>query len=274
MSEYQFVDFRAVDAPVSEDNLKFMCKQSSRAEIDEWRFVNEYNFGDFHGDAEGMLRRGYDAHLHYANFGIRKLVFRLPQGLPCDKRTFNRYAVPYGITWTKDKRGTGGLLTIEPEADAGTYEDDIDAEPFLDRLLPLREMLIGGDLRPLFLAWLACNYDDEEKLPPIPAGLNEMNGSLKAFAEFYEIPTNVIRGAAAESSPAPRVADKKKVVHNWAAKQTRAVLEKTVTELLVKGTAAERSRIMAEIRKAAGTTPWPMASSAATLGDLRSTAKV
>jgi hypothetical protein len=274
MSEYQFIDFRAVDGPVSEDNLDFMCEQSSRAEIDEWRFVNEYNFGDFHGDAEEMLRRGYDAHLHYANFGIRKLVFRLPQGLPCDKRTFNKYAVSDNVAWTKDKRGTGGLLTIEPESDAGTYEDDIDAAGLLDRLLPLREMLIGGDLRPLFLAWLAFSYDDDEKLPPVPAGLNEMTAALQALAEFYEIPVALIQAAAAESSPAPRVADQKKLVRDWAAKQSRVALEKSVAELLVKNSAAARAKIMAEIRGDAGSTSWPTTSSAATLGELRSTAKV
>lgn len=33
-----------------------------------------------------MMRRGYDVHLHYANFGVRKLMFRLPQGLPMNQR--------------------------------------------------------------------------------------------------------------------------------------------------------------------------------------------
>lgn len=82
MSEYQYVAFRAIDGPVSEKNLEFMQEQSSRAEITAWSFENEYNFGDFHGDEMEMLRRGYDLHLHYANFGTRKLLIRLPNGLP------------------------------------------------------------------------------------------------------------------------------------------------------------------------------------------------
>ena len=78
MSEYQYVAFRATDGPVSVKNLEYMRRQSSRAEVTPWSFDNEYHFGDFRGNAEEMLRRGYDLHLHYANFGIRKLVIRLP----------------------------------------------------------------------------------------------------------------------------------------------------------------------------------------------------
>ena len=77
MSEYQVVAFRAIDGPVSEKNLTYMRGQSSRAEITAWSFDNVYQFGDFHGNAREMLRRGYDIHLHYANFGIRRLLIRL-----------------------------------------------------------------------------------------------------------------------------------------------------------------------------------------------------
>ena len=82
MSEYQYVAFRAIDKAVSEKNLAYMRRQSSRAEITPWSFENEYHYGDFHGNAVEMLRRGYDIHLHYANFGIRTLLVRLPSGFP------------------------------------------------------------------------------------------------------------------------------------------------------------------------------------------------
>src|SRR5262245_44789187 len=49
MSEYQYIGFRAIDGPVSEKNLEFMHKQSSRAEITPWTFENEYQYGDFRG---------------------------------------------------------------------------------------------------------------------------------------------------------------------------------------------------------------------------------
>src|SRR5947208_3224444 len=102
MSEHQFVDFVAVDRPVSPKNLAFMRQQSTRAEISEWRFTNEYHFGDFRGNATAMLRRGYDVHLHYANFGIRRIMFRLPEGLPCEKGEFADYAVEPCLRWDPD----------------------------------------------------------------------------------------------------------------------------------------------------------------------------
>ena len=79
MSEFQYIGFRAIDGPVTEKNLAFMRRQSSRAEITPWSFDNEYHYGDFHGDAAAMLRRGYDFYLHYANFGTRTLMIRLPR---------------------------------------------------------------------------------------------------------------------------------------------------------------------------------------------------
>jgi hypothetical protein len=85
MIKYQHVSFRAIDGPVSEENLEFMRQQSSRAEITPWSFDNEYHYGDFRSKAAEMLRRGYDFHFHYANFGARKLMIRLPNGLPDPK---------------------------------------------------------------------------------------------------------------------------------------------------------------------------------------------
>jgi hypothetical protein len=67
MSEYQYVEFRAVDRPLNGEELEFAHSQSTRAEITPWSFTNEYHFGDFHGDVHKLLRGGYDVYLHYAN---------------------------------------------------------------------------------------------------------------------------------------------------------------------------------------------------------------
>src|SRR5713226_10457005 len=103
MSEYQYIAFRAVDSPVSEKNLEYMRRQSTRAEITPWSFDNEYQYGDFRGDAVEMLRRGYDLHLHYANFGIRKLLIRLPNGLP-DSKGAEPYFGKDALQFAKDKK--------------------------------------------------------------------------------------------------------------------------------------------------------------------------
>lgn len=51
MSEYQYVSFRAIDKPVGAENLEYMERQSSSAEITPWSFDNEYHYGDFGGNA-------------------------------------------------------------------------------------------------------------------------------------------------------------------------------------------------------------------------------
>ena len=80
MSEYKWIEFRAIESPLDADAVEFMNTQSSRAEIDQWRFANEYNFGSFRGDSREMLRRGYDLFVHYANFGCRSLYMRFGDG--------------------------------------------------------------------------------------------------------------------------------------------------------------------------------------------------
>lgn len=117
MSEYQFVHFLATDRPLDDQQLEFMRRQSTRATITRWDFSNEYHFGNFHGHAREMLQRGYDVHLHYANFGIRRLMIRLPAGLPYDRRTFKAFRVPDGLEWHRAET----LARIRDEAQRATW---------------------------------------------------------------------------------------------------------------------------------------------------------
>lgn len=47
MGEYQYLEFRAVDRPLTSSELEYAHQQSTRAEISKWSFTNEYHFGDF-----------------------------------------------------------------------------------------------------------------------------------------------------------------------------------------------------------------------------------
>jgi hypothetical protein len=273
MSEYQFVHFLAIDRPLDERQLGFMEQQSSRAEITPLEFANEYQFGDFHGNAREMLRRGYDIHLHYANFGVRRLWIRLPAGLPCDRRTFNAFRVEHCLEWIADKKGHGGILEIEPEADAGTFEEDLfDIDELLPIIAPIRELLIGGDLRSLYLAWLACSYDDEAMEPPVPAGLGKLPPAMKAMAAFYELSDDVIAAAALCSPPAPKSTDAAQRLKDWIAKQGQNELRELVGRLLGGDAAATRSETLARIRDEAGAGAWPLAEPTRTLAQLRESA--
>lgn len=108
MSEYQYIEFRAVDRPLTDAELAFAEKQSTRTEISRWSFRNEYRYGDFRGDVSGLLRHGYDVYLHYGNFGARTAAFRLPAGLPFPKAVWSRYIG----TWTPSARSWSSSASI------------------------------------------------------------------------------------------------------------------------------------------------------------------
>lgn len=273
MSEYQFIHFLAIDRPLDDEQLEFMERQSTRAEITRWAFTNEYHFGDFHGDAREMLRRGYDIHLHYANFGIRLLMIRLPAGLPCDRRTFNAFRAESGIQWIADKKGKGGILEIQPEADAGTFDEDLfDVEELLPEIAQVRDLLIGGDLRALYLAWLATCEDEDSMEPPVPAGLGKLTPSLEAMAGFYAVDEDLIAAAAQRSPPPPKATDAEETLKTWIAKQSPGKLRELVEQLLTKDAGASRAEILSRIRDETGASTWPIAEPTRTWAQLHEAA--
>jgi hypothetical protein len=61
MSEYQYYEFVAVDGPISDEGMRYAEGCSSRAEVSRMRWRNVYDFGDFRGKVETLLKY-YDAH--------------------------------------------------------------------------------------------------------------------------------------------------------------------------------------------------------------------
>jgi hypothetical protein len=278
MSEYQYVDFRAIDAPVSEKNLKFMRRQSSRAEITSWSFDNEYHFGDFHGNAEEMLRRGYDFHFHYANFGIRKLMIRLPNGLP-DAGAAEPYFDVESFYFLKDKQGRGGILCVEPFFDPGDLDDIWEPGALFDHLLPLRAEILDGDLRPLYLAHLAVTCDnnhdpDEEQDAPVPAGLEKPTDAQLALAELYSVSKALI-AAAAENSPAlPKRKGSENQFEAWLQRQPETTKTAWLAQLIADPKSAVRQAMLAEFQKSQTTPPWPTVSLDRTISELKAAAEI
>jgi len=261
MSEYQYVGFRAIDRPVSEENLEYMRGQSSRAEITPLAFDNEYHFGDFHGDALEMLRRGYDIHLHYANYGIRKLLIRFPHGLP-DDGAAKPYFVEDSLRFLKDKQGQSGTLCIQPYHESGDLEDLWDVGKIIDRLAPLRAEILDGDLRPLYLAHLAIACDsehdpEETKESPVPAGLGELTGAQCALAELYDLSDALIAAAARDVPPLPSQGDLRNQHAEWLHGQSQATKDAWLAQLMSDPRSTARMEILAAFRKSRNVPAWP-----------------
>ena len=90
MSEYQYYEFLALDKPLTDRQRAELRKLSSRAEITATRFVNEYHYGDFRGSPGKLMERYFDAFCYLANWGTRRLMFRLPRAL-LDAEVARRY---------------------------------------------------------------------------------------------------------------------------------------------------------------------------------------
>lgn len=276
MSEYQYVAFRAIDRPVSERNLEYMRRQSSRAEITPWSFDNEYHYGDFRGNVVEMLRRGYDIHLHYANFGIRKLLIRLPHGLP-DTRELKPYVAKDSLRFLKDRKGPGGILCVEPFNEAGDLDELWEIDAILDRLVPLRAEILDGDLRPLYIAHLAVacegEHDPEEtRVAPVPASLGAHSDAQSGLAELYGLSDELIAAAAQESPPMPARVGSATHYTEWLRGQRETTKNTWLAALMADPTSAVRAEILAKYRTDLSMPTWPTTRPNRTIAQLHAAA--
>ena len=84
-------------------------------------------------------------------------------------------------------------------------------EGWLDALLPLRDDILRGDYRALYLAWLKT-LEVEDVLhsvvePPVPPGLRELSPALLLFVELFEIDEMLVEVAAKASGERGAVSD-------------------------------------------------------------------
>jgi hypothetical protein len=210
MSEYQYYEFRAIDRPLDEKAMRKLRAITSRAEITPTSLVNEYHWGDFKGDPLRLVEQYFDAFLYFANWGTHWFMLRFPRGT-FDLAAAKRYATSDIIDIHTTK--THVILEFHSEEEDGGWEEEGD-EGWLGSLISLRQDLMAGDYRCLYLAWLsgvgAGVVDDDETEPPVPRGLGRLTGSLEALADFMRVDPNLLavaaEGATGEA-PAPATAD-------------------------------------------------------------------
>nr|WP_187362484.1 hypothetical protein [Massilia rubra] len=175
---------------------------SSRATISPTGFVNEYHWGDLKGDPQAWMRRYFDAFVYSANWSTCRLVLRLPPG------TLGRADVaPFQTPTLLSCEETRSGLVIDWSLEAGGDDERFcmeDGPGWMDRLLPVRDELLRGDLRALYLGWLAGvsmgDVDDDDMEPAVPAGLSRLTAAQQALAAFLEIDPDLLAAAAAGSA--------------------------------------------------------------------------
>ncbi len=265
MSEYQYVAFRAVDRPLTDKELKFAEQQSTRAEISRWSFENEYHFGNFRGNVNGLLQHGYDVYLHYANFGIRTVALRMPVGLPFPKSVWSQYLGFGELRWERDRKGHAGIVSLSPFREIDGIEEIWNPSEYMDDMVETRSRLIAGDLRALYVLWLCAAMDDQsvdpdEVEPPVPGGLAQTVDVFGPVLQFFGLDPLLLLAAAEGSPDAPEQPSHDQQSGEWVARLSDAESKRLLRRFVTEDANAVKAETIAAIRQGGGASDWPTAS--------------
>jgi hypothetical protein len=211
MSEYQRYEFMTMDRPLTREQLDEVNNLSSHIEASSTHAMIEYHWGDFKYNPIKVLHQYFDGFLYWANWGSPELALRFPHGvLPADLTDSYDFADCVIFTQHADY----DILDIHfGEMSA----PDEWTEYELGSLISIRDELMEGDLRALYIAWLAAQRlivgDDEEDLdledddstsgvPEVPPALGSLTAAQQALVELLQLPQELLVAAAQHSTAA------------------------------------------------------------------------
>lgn len=169
MSGCSIHHFKTIDRPFTDTERKEIDSWSSRfsPSSNDIRYI--YHYGSFKQRVDKVFPKYFDALLHVDNWGTTQLMFRFPKNLVDWKTLFN-YTIIRGETYLDFKR-TGDYLILDlcwhNEEGGGWIEEE---DYMVDSITALREEILQGDYRSLYLGWMMVqqhvpeweNIDDEE----------------------------------------------------------------------------------------------------------------
>lgn len=246
MSEYQYYEFRTVDRSLTAGEIAELEKLSSRAEVTGTSFTNTYSYGDFRGDPDRLMERYFDAFVYVTNWGTRHFMVRLPvRGV--DLPTVEAYAGGGLSFWIK---GEFVILSFRYEdEDGGEWEA---GEEYMPGLISLREELLNGDVRSLYLGWLSGIYgdvDDDEPEPLVPAGLQTLTAAQSDLVAFLRIDRDLLEVAAERSADGAETTPSHAQLVDWLQSRRAAERDDWLLELLGESAQATRSEVLLQFRQ-------------------------
>jgi len=203
MSTYQYYEFQSLDGPLSASAQAEMESLSSRAYVTAASASFVYTYSDFPANVYNVLAKHFDVMLYIANWGSRRLIFRFPADvIPITVRETYQYAD--SMDWSE--KGQYVILDIRQEDEDGFGW--VEGEGLLRGIAQVRNDILRGDYRSLYLAWLMAALqelyvlEDDEDLtePPVPAGMKKLSPTLRNFVDFFEIDMDIVNAAAQDST--------------------------------------------------------------------------
>jgi len=197
MSEYQYYEFIAIDEPLTAKQMAELRACSTRANITPSSFVNDYQWGDLKADPLDWMLRYFDAHVYVASWCTCVLCLRLPKnafsaGVFRDFKTETTFSV-------KQTRTHWLLEWVLEESENYERFAEEDGRGWMGRLVPLREELLRGDIRPFYLGWLAAvsagEVNEKSSEPEPPPGLSRLTAAQQSLTDFLEIDVDLLSAA-------------------------------------------------------------------------------
>ena len=217
MSEYQYYEFLAIDRPLTSEEMSSLRTLSTRAHITAVSFTNQYQWGDFKGNPDELMRRFFDAHVYVANWMTAIFKVRVPIEAISEKTVevmavrgvldFKATKTHWVITWSLNESENYDRFGME------------NGRGWMARLAPVRDELLSGDMRSLYIGWLSAvtrEMIDDDDMEPLPIeGLGNLTPAQQALAEFLEVDEDLLAGASI-GSPAPQhEATPQKEMDDW-----------------------------------------------------------
>lgn len=253
MSEYQYYEFRAIDRPLDRQQMAALRALSTRAEITPTSFSNFYTFGNFKGNPEELVRRYFDAFVYVSNWGTREFMLRIPRNL-IDADVIDEYCNGESLLLIQ----TDEHLIIQFSLNEEPFDEWSEGEEWVPLLLPIRDDLIRGDFRALYLGWLALSGEEwgdadedweedefeegddpggasdrtEWREPPVPPGLQDLTEPLKELASFLQIDPDLLEAAASLSPPSRDEPADARPIAPWLAKLPTSAKDAYLLRLL------------------------------------------
>lgn len=247
MSEYQYYEFRTVDRSLTAEEIAELRELSSRAEITATSFTNTYSYGNFRGDPDRLMEQYFDAFVYVANWGARHFMVRLPvRGV--DLPAIEAYAGGGLTFWIK---GEFVILSFRYDDEGGG--DWEDGGEWMPGLIALREELLNGDFRSLYLGWLSGIYgdvDDDEPEPPVPAGLRTLTAAQDDLVAFLRIDRNLLEAAAKRSADRTEAVSSQAQLAEWLRSRRAEDKDAWLLELLGPSAQATRSEMLLQFHQA------------------------
>ncbi|MGB3571265.1 MAG: hypothetical protein WA783_16870 [Phormidesmis sp.] len=244
--EYQYYEFQAIDRPLTSAEQDYVQSLSSRARPTATRAVFTYSYADFRGSPLSVLEKCFDAMLYMANWGSYQLAFRFPK-LAVNVSALESYCVDNIIEVSTAAKYVILNIEIHEEEGGGWIEEH---NSWLSALIPLRQAILQGDYRVLYLAWLqavavSVHLEEDAQEPPVPSNLQKLNAPLQSFVDWLEMDLDLIAVAAQVSQTQKEF---KEPFKNWINTLSDTEKTKLLVEI-VTGDSAIASQLQARLRQ-------------------------